>query len=405
MSINCGAPFVGLLEAPARIGELPRELLEHIAQYFDLPSAVAFCKSSTSGKSAARAAAFRVWACRACGHRTCAPSAVVCVARRRAHTRPVALLTPIAACDGVREDGRGCLRGLDFVFGQTGVPLYACRGCGLVLGVSNPTFDAEAGGRPVIALTAPTLKLVDARGRRHALGGAKPLPDAALVTCGGRRASGEACGQALFSRDQVLSRLHRWDVGRGGEEAWLVNAPCAGACVELRERTEPLAQGAMRVADAHCARCGARCGWKFVADGLVNMRRNAEQVGRWGFVRSAMAEEVGERGAAEDGSDASLEYDEHVEWEALPYPVRAALRERYTVPLSPTSRCHADRIPEALRAVLDPNESDIDQDALGEDVTQDDSSDEDEDFRWGGGAGEDGAAAFDDQPAGRSSIY
>ena len=30
-------------------------------------------------------------------------------------------------------------------------------------------------------------------------------------------------------------------------------------------------------------------------------RRNAEQVGRWGFVRSAMAEETGERGAAKDG--------------------------------------------------------------------------------------------------------
>ena len=59
------APFVGLFEAPARIGELPRELLEHLAQYFDLPSAVAFCKSSTSGKSAAGAVAFRAWACRA----------------------------------------------------------------------------------------------------------------------------------------------------------------------------------------------------------------------------------------------------------------------------------------------------------------------------------------------------
>ena len=63
--------------------------------------------------------------------------------------------------------------------------------------------------------------------------------------------------------------------------------------------------------------------------------------------------------------------------------VRVALRERYTVQLSPTSRRHADRIPEALRAVLDPNESDIDQDALGsgEVAAQDDSSDED-DFEY-----------------------
>ena len=372
--------------APLRIGALPGELLEHIAQYFDLLSAVAFCKSSTSGRSAAGAAAFRAWACRACGRRVCAPSAVICVARRRAHTRPVALLTPVAAAsDGVREDGRGCLRGLGFLFGQAGVPLYACRGCGLVLGVSSATFDDEA-GQPVVALTAPTLKLVDARGRRHALGGARALRDADVVTCAGRRGDGAACGQALFARDQLLSRLHRWDVGRGGEEAWLVNAVRPGACVALRERTEPLAQGAMVVADAHCARCGARCGWKFVADSPVNMRRNAEQVGRWGFVRSAMAEETGDRGA--DGADGgassgSLAYDEHVEWEALPRPVRVALRERYTVPLSPTSRRHADRIPEALRAVLDPNESDIDQDALGsgEVAAHDDSSDED-DFEY-----------------------
>ena len=139
-------------------------------------------------------------------------------------------------------------------------------------------------------------------------------------------------------------------------------------------------------AAARCARCGARCGGKFVAASPGNMRRNAEQVGRWGFVRSAMAEETGDRGA--DGADGgassgSLAYDEHVEWEALPRPVRVALRERYTVPLSPTSRRHADRIPEALRAVLDPNESDIDQDALGsgELAAHDDSSDED-DFEY-----------------------
>lgn len=74
------------------------------------------------------------------------------------------------------------------------------------------------------------------------------------------------CGNVLTHVDSVLSKHHRWDAGRGNEQAWYVNSVRPNSIVVRNERPRMLAQGPMVVANVFCSKCEAEIGWKFVRD-------------------------------------------------------------------------------------------------------------------------------------------
>ena len=109
---------------------------------------------------------------------------------------------------------------------------------------------------------------------------------------------GGGCGAVIAYTGAVLSNHHVWDAGRGRERALYLNHLVPTAVTLQNARIETLAQGAMRVADAHCRRCGQCVGWHFLeamGDGRWASRHACQHYeGRHGLVRSAIACEDGD---------------------------------------------------------------------------------------------------------------
>eukprot|EP00928_Gymnodinium_smaydae_P023717 TRINITY_DN19461_c0_g1_i1.p1 TRINITY_DN19461_c0_g1~~TRINITY_DN19461_c0_g1_i1.p1 ORF type:complete len:521 (+),score=31.89 TRINITY_DN19461_c0_g1_i1:37-1563(+) len=135
-----------------------------------------------------------------------------------------------------------------------------------------------------------------------------------LIYCNGRhRRHGIGyCGQALFSRQDVLSRQHCWTLPGGPlEAAWYVNGLLFGSVAVGESRSCRLAQGRMDVADVSCSKCHGVIGWQFVRD-LSTWRVNRSQVGRFGICTSSMCFKSADQRV--DVSD-DEEYEETEEWQ------------------------------------------------------------------------------------------
>ncbi|PSC71169.1 peptide-methionine (R)-S-oxide reductase [Micractinium conductrix] len=180
-----------------------------------------------------------------------------------------------------------------------------CGGCGLHLGLricqlGKLQASSTAGGcisqwrklqvLGTCFLAKRFLRLRRPDGTEEHLGRPPPAAELACYRCTGARSSllpAGGCGADLFESRDILSRQHCWDAGGGPERAFFINAFRPGAVEARNERQETLSQGEMRVADVHCATCGACIGWKFVSD-LSPALENCNQVGRYGVVRSSI---------------------------------------------------------------------------------------------------------------------
>lgn len=64
---------------------------------------------------------------------------------------------------------------------------------------------------------------------------------------------------------QVLSTQHRWNAGRGAEDAVYCNALMPDSFTLSAPELKRLAQGDMQVSTVCCAKCSTSIGWKFCA--------------------------------------------------------------------------------------------------------------------------------------------